>query len=238
VYSPLINDFVREPDDALVIWRFMRLPSFLSLLQTTKLFFIRLSKVNDPYECEVPDWAFEKLARSRPLTLDDTLTTRIRELFRLFRATQCVCCWHKGPVESAAMWSLYSDNSGLAVRTTVGRLKSALRSCTEAVSIGEVLYEDFADGSLVEMIDNPGNLEWIPYFKRNSFEHEREIRAFVHDKNDSDGISLTVDLSDLVESVFLSPHSEPWVQDVIQTELNDHGLPHVKVVRSSLYQMK
>ncbi|HIF9358891.1 TPA: hypothetical protein ACX6RW_004050 [Photobacterium damselae] len=52
-----------------------------------------------------------------------------------------VNCWHSNRVESEAMWKLYSDNGkGIAVKTSVERLRSALKDQVfgKKVQIGKV----------------------------------------------------------------------------------------------------
>ena len=50
-----------------------------------------------------------------------------------------VNCWHAGEHESAALWGSYAGHAGLAVKSSVGRLKSAI-DVEWPFHIGEVSY--------------------------------------------------------------------------------------------------
>jgi hypothetical protein len=85
--------------------------------------------------------------------------------------------------------------------------------------------------------------------KRLSFEHERELRIIYYDSPNAwqlGGIwpavtsplahhSLLVDLSGLIESVWISPKSEKWLVKPVEELLRTFGLANVQVERSALY---
>jgi hypothetical protein len=79
--------------------------------------------------------------------------------------------------ESVAMWKLYTKGlDGVAIATTVGRLKDSLQADQRRFVIGQVSYRDeesdFNVGADVEI--DPLR----PIFeKRLSNEHEREVRV-------------------------------------------------------------
>jgi|HubBroStandDraft_1064217.scaffolds.fasta_scaffold165307_2 hypothetical protein len=57
-----------------------------------------------------------------------------------------ISCWHENDRESVAMWRLYvSGREGVALKTTVGRLRRVLAENSETwrrPTIGRVRYED------------------------------------------------------------------------------------------------
>lgn len=83
------------------------------------------------------------------------------------------------------------------------------------------------------------------FLKRKSFEHEREVRVlqwylpFTEDKVDwakaHESSELPVDLTVLIESVYISPTSPVWLVDAVRELLSRFGLPDVPVRRSELY---
>ena len=84
--------------------------------------------------------------------------------------------------ESAAMWSIYQSGQpqGIAVRSTYRRLSESITD-RRIVDIGEVSYVDFDHEQI------PRGITFYPYVhKRNSFEHERELRALYWTQADED----------------------------------------------------
>jgi hypothetical protein len=70
--------------------------------------------------------------------------------------------------------------------------------------------------------------------KRKSFEHEREVRALIHDHECNEkGKIIKCDLNTLVEEVFLSPSSPVWFFDLINDVNEKFGI-NVKVSQSRL----
>ena len=88
-----------------------------------------------------------------------------------------VSSWHLNAGESAAMWDLYlGTEPGVAIQSTVGALRQQMDAGSGAteVFIGAVEYIDYAT-------DSWGAFRAFNrvFHKRNSFEHEREIRAVI-----------------------------------------------------------
>lgn len=215
----------------------MQLPSLLSILQQKQLFFVAISHVRDPYDGDLPkavknrywDWAgfSPQDYESPPGSFGDHVENVIRK-------STCINCWHVNSVESAAMWSLYSSH-GVAIKSTVKRLINAVGSTREEVRIGAVQYVDFhapkmkeAERCLFEVV-----------VKRKSFDHEKELRAITFDLDVMNGKKrgkfVDVDVSELIETVYISPIVEDWIKDIVGQELKVHGLPDVSVKHSPLY---
>lgn len=88
-------------------------------------------------------------------------------------------------------------------------------------------------------------------YKRKSFEHEREVRAFRFDgpvsalannggvmierskRNDLSGKSIQVSIGDLIEDIVVSPTAPPWLTIVLSKMLEKYSLS-TKIRRSSL----
>lgn len=85
-----------------------------------------------------------------------------------------VSCWHQNDVESEAMWKLYAKEEGsVAIVTTVQKLVSILPK-----GVGDVIPVQYIDYENVNESLSPVN---AIFFKRKSFAHEREYRAFFFD---------------------------------------------------------
>jgi hypothetical protein len=143
-----------------------------------------------------------------------------RNYYALIAKSIAVNCWHINKGESEAMWRLYSDNGkGIAIKTSLGALKEAIgaRDSAFQVNIYPVKYLDFFDDKLkpADCIED-GHL--APLLKRLSYEHEREVRAFIVHKPETvrDGLNLEewkpvpvripVDVSRLLKAVHVSPY--------------------------------
>jgi hypothetical protein len=116
------------------------------------------------------------------------------------------------------MWDLYlRDGKGIAIRTTISRLKQALQPYRiqpdygiEDFWIGAVRYIDYRTQAL------RGDGFYGPFFhKRQSFAHEREFRVLVSLRMAEEfgvqvpefGIKVDVDTSKFVHSIYLAPQT-------------------------------
>lgn len=194
--------------------------SFVDLLQRRKLFFTRIEKLVDPYEgfysAEMKDVLAGKVSKAV-----------IRAAEKFSRRNYCVNCWHENEGESAAMWQVYSRSDGVAVRSTVKRLKESLHNERRRVSISRVHYS-----SATAPVAAPLAL------KRKSFEHEKEVRMWCLEADrangQENGVYIAVDLEVLLEAVFVSPSTGNWMPQVVQSTIELHGLD-IRAVQSKLY---
>jgi hypothetical protein len=146
------------------------------------------------------------------------------------------------------MWRLYTSGAeGIAIKTTVGRLKSALAEEPCSVTIGKVQY-----------IDHEIDDDWTapsfnvlgPIFcKRRSFLHEREVRAVITNPDEPElqlklaevqpglgqtftvpstlgerGLVVPVNLSRLVQQIVVSPQFPAWALKALQRVIEHSGL--------------
>jgi hypothetical protein len=237
MYEP--DDILELPKPNTVIWRFMSLPGLLSLLQRNQLFFGAMHRMSDPYEGALPEPVMNAYARWSGMSEDFQTHTATSDALRLLlRRMACINCWHANPVESAAMWNLYSPHHGIAIRSSIQRLIGALRIEQEQIRIGKVYYVDFSDPKPKDR--DSYFRDW--FVKRKSFEHEREIRALMDNykvlktqgSEQNCGTYAKVDVSVLVERIYVSPHVEQWVHDVVKQEVRLHGFPEVPIQQSDL----
>lgn len=161
----------------------------------------------------------------------DQLATRsavFRKLFNLLSKGTLVSCWYYSEYQSEAMWKLYSDQGkGVAVKTTVGKLRHALESAiaTERqtkIFLGKVKYLDYSDSTIAPsdcVVD--GHI--MPLLKRISYSHENEVRAFLCpdlDVNNLDDFVIKAymahcDVFSLIDGVYVSPFvGRPYVKAV------------------------
>jgi hypothetical protein len=230
---------MKEPENLDVpIWRYGDLAKFIALLDRRALYFCRVDKLGDPFEGSLTREDERRrgsmLAGAGPeagllFSNNERMTTR----------NVAVNCWHMNEQESAAMWRLYlAGSDGVALRSTFRRLKASLderaipdnaRMQSQSLQIGLVEYVDY------DLAITP------PYhrrcfYKRKSFEHEREVRALIYREPDTitlesiptyalfgDGLYVPVDITQLLEAVYVSPTSPPWFADVVRSVVARYG---------------
>ena len=232
--------FELPPDDAL-LWRYMDITKFLSLLNFQALFFARSDKLGDPFE-----GSFSKVNVSlRPhIYRFDAIPdaeehfSNFYRIMRRFRQFVVVNCWHWNQYESAAMWNRYAkDNYGLALRTDCKSLSRCL-AVNRNVKIGKVKYLDYSTTFIQE--SDP----MAPFMcKRKSFAHEAEVRAVIRlgslnnaARNPAPcdtGILQPVDVESLVKEIVVSPQSPDWFVELVQAIVAKYDF-RIPVHRSSL----
>ncbi len=255
----------RIPAPNAKLWRYMDLAKFLSLLEYSSLFFTRLDHFQDPFEGALgtqrneSSWSMReqqwrqkwievnsksnkvRLSNSEMQLLAENEFKEYRKTIKNWRTQNYVNCWHQSDCESEAMWQLYTRDSkqGVAIQTTFERLYQALSPIPQP-TFGLVKYINYNDY-------NNGNSKNTfcpfdaPWYKRESFAHEKEFRVIIEDtrKNgfrDWDK-TIRVDLNLLIDNLYISPEADKWfvelVKDIIrnrynlwlnvmQSELNDH----------------
>jgi hypothetical protein len=223
------------PPDPTTLWRYVDMERFLSLLSSKSLYMCRIDKFRDKWEGIWPHSLIHDIRTNwQPHRAQNFIDSS-----DLIKKAYFVSCWHASEFESAALWDLYSGKSGIAIRSTVSRLKQSIAEESEFY-IGEVKYIDFR----TEPAPNLNML--IPVFlKRKSFEYEREVRLlsphfpkngeYVDFEAPLDSKALTVDLNSLIDAIFVSPTAPQWLVPTIQDVLSRFGLPNISVEISQLY---
>jgi hypothetical protein len=228
-------DTPADISDETAIWRYMDLPRFVSMLATKSLWFAKAAQFHDdPYEgyCQVTARPFPADEYGPgPLTLENTGGKPVgisferfgaewshmsAEYFRGARELLYVNSWCLAD-ESMAMWHIYGSNGcGIAVKSTIGRYKLALKSeARSQFAFGRVEYhaeitehpemQVDLSGSAIPM---PGIGVWermlkLPFHKRTCFEYEREWRAALYQdpRPEIPGCDIEFDLEQLISAV-------------------------------------
>jgi hypothetical protein len=226
--------FLPPADENVKIWRYMDFTKFISLIVTSKLFFARADKFDDPFEGSWPKKNVDDRKTIFQHLPEEDKRKRLEGfsfIMKRFIRYNALNCWHENEYESAAMWKLYlKSDEGIAIQSTFKLLKKSILD-NETVFIGKVNYIDFEK----EIID-PGN-SYSPFLhKRKSFEHEREIRAIVSREPPSveeeppsnwqtfnlkvdtifDGIPIKVDIKTLIQKIHVAPNTPTWLFDLVK----------------------
>jgi len=216
------HSITRLPADHNVpIWRYINLAKLLDLLRTSELYFSRADNLNDPFE---GSWPLAGIKRRQERYVDSEKT--FQWLSQGYLSGSYVSCWHISPHESAAMWNLYLNASeGVAIRSTCGRLIEAVELSPEVVYLAEVRYINYGTEDFEEILQDNSLTPLV--YKRRSFEHEKELRAIACRAFSADnpklGIKVTVNISKLVEAVFVSPDAPSWFNPIIEDVVRRFG---------------
>jgi hypothetical protein len=223
-------------DKTTKIWRYMDVLKYISLLQTSSLYFCRADflKDVDPFEGSFPKKEYKYLIRT-------TSEEVAKNLYRFTSRDTYVNCWHLNEIESIAMWKLYSEaDKGIAVQSTYEKFVHSLANTEEDIFAGQVQYIDYENDIYYATSEhklNHGNAFTGFIHKRNIYEHEKEFRAIFHTKHEDEDVGkiIQVNLTNLIEKVVVSPAISNWIYDLIKniTENYYQGIDVVKSVFDS-----
>lgn len=218
---------VKTPHGNTTIWRYMGLGKFLDLIIHRRLFFSNAARLTDQYEATLPA---SNVAAMRtklenknfdPADLETEVNWRVAQINELRNLT-LVNCWAMSPHESYARWKIYLGGSkdGVAVKTTVGRLKKSLMRSgdryPEDVYLAEVDYAERIDTS-------PVNRLQVVATKKPYYEFEDEMRALIVNFPRSEGgiktpydmnigRHVSIELDELVDEIYVSPFAGSWLE--------------------------
>jgi hypothetical protein len=257
------EDKIETPDNNQKIWRYMDFSKYVDMLITNTLYFTRADKLEDPYDCSGMQFfgeQYKQLSSAYPDEVKER-TCQVNTFERLFVYLNC---WHMNDVESAALWRLYSENKyeTIAIQTTFGKLKSEIEnkwSRDGGPHITKVKYDIENAG---EPIGNPPEGRLFSalsraniIYKRKSFEHEQELRAFIYQgfdkeikekclrneahleklmKERDEFKRIPIDVVKLIEKVYVSPFAKDLFVELVK---NVSGELKDRVLKSDLYEL-
>jgi len=239
------------PCNDTVLWRFMDFTKFVSLLKSKAIYFSRADKFDDAFEGakgllkNKSIWnkyyldyfinaiqtapGEEERGRTNKEILKDA--KRLLQQFNSIESHNIhtfISCWHENKYESEAMWKLYTSSleQGIAIKTTYKKLYYALGR-NPRIAIGRVNYIDYS-----QRFAKHDGAYW---FKRKSFEHEKEVRAIIYDYNTNNEVGklIPVNLNLLIDRIYLSPVSQTWFYELLKDVTNKYNLKK-KIVISDL----
>lgn len=216
----LENKDITLPAEDTIVWKYLDLSKFLDLLLCRQLFMSRSDKFEDQYEGTFSEPTFEELKKisgNNPEFLDK---------YKERRKNVVISSWHINEYESYAMWQIFTkNNEGLAIQSTIGRMKAALDPENRYEQhIGEVKYIDYKKEKI------PFDNNFFPFlFKRKSFQYEREVRIIAdlspHNLSINEGVKASVDINRLIEKVYIHPKSENWYKNLVFQLMEQLGFP-------------
>ena len=240
------------PSDNTVLWRFMDFTKFVSLLKTKSLYFSRADQFSDPFEgakgllrnknkwdkkyieffteacTNLPEGKTSEKSEKEILKDAKRLLGQLENIGPKQLKETFINCWHENDYESEAMWKLYTTSleQGIAIKTNYKRLYTSLGKNPD-IAIGGINYIDF-DNSFAGVNDSF-------WYKRKSFEHEKEVRAIFCDRNNQNDLGklISVDLNKLIDKIYISPTSQVWFKELVKDILSKYNIKK-KIGESSM----
>ena len=212
------------PPSNTVIWRYLSLAKFISLLNDSKLFFSRSDKFEDCME--------GKMSVMDKKIYESWGASNIAErMERGGLGCAFINCWVMSEEELYLMWSAYSSlTEGVAVKSSIERLINSLDANDKReIYISDVQYLDYEKQNT---FDKTGKIlnALAPYFcKRSYFNQERELRMVHYDykmrpNKDNCYVEFDVCLDTLIDEIWVSPKAAPWFVKLIDKELELHSI--------------
>jgi hypothetical protein len=229
-----------------VIWRYMTFEKFCWLIEKSLLRHTRLDQFEDPFEGAVTN-AYARMRDTGELEPYFGLKEHEPWTFKSLRYRQFATCWHASEHESDAQWKLYAaGGAGIAVVSTMARLRDSVDLNPRQGILADVAYVDFENHGMRRQtggrtVIRPGHL------KRNSFEHEKEVRGIILTDLIVEGGSFTmddaflekqrhlqpkfidakVDLKGLIQAIVVSPVAKPFIEELVRIVTERHDLDHL-----------
>lgn len=224
------DDRFKVPTEDARIWRYMKFDRLKDLVERQALYFCAIDRLKkeDPYEGS--QYAC-KLLSQVPLSTARQFAAQV---------SQCgpaiaVNCWHANDAESMAMWKIYAwQEKSVALQSSFGRLVESLSRVSDNIYAGLVKY---TDTPIRHPTGAEGDKLTTCMTKRECFDFERELRAFVWDtsrvaRTEDGGAYVPVDLPRLIKSVYISPTSTENMVGEVTSLLASRGLrAHVQKSR-------
>jgi hypothetical protein len=235
--------------------RYLDFTKFEDLLNSLSLYFTAIDRFEDPFEGSLPklviqdmNSAFknnpemdekEEKENEKKFGKDSSIEkpgSPLKDYFIGVKKMYAVNC-HINNVESAAMWKLYlKSNEGIAIQSKIGNLYSVLDKSDIGIYLSEVKYIDYERETF-----NWHDAETPLIYKRKSFEHERELRGIIRPSSvngvneaiQNGGIKIRIDLKELIENIYVSPSSPPWLSNLVNDTSKKFGYDF-KIINSKL----
>ena len=222
------------PEDSAIVWHYFSLPKFIGLLESSELFFSRQDQFDDTREGRLSELDKQFLSKYPAGMVEHMESDKVGCYY--------ANCWTLSESDEYVLWNTYASLfDGIAVKSTVGRIKEALDSKDErSVYIAKVQYYDEITGSTFNASGGIINLLSLAFSKRKYFNAEKELRLLFHDNdarlddNSPRSVSFHVDLNKLIDSLYVAPKSYPWFKDAIAHMIELYGLTMIKVSKSSI----
>jgi hypothetical protein len=242
-------------------WRYIELHKLFDLLLNKQIFFSRLDSFedgleglteyglhlklfthNDPYTYENINPTFDKETKDRIIEQDRYDRKKYEEQITTSQQTQFASCWFHGNRESIAMWKLYSQKDGVALKfnareltdTILAGAKSYTNTDFHHLTFGPVVYKNIWPFDSEETFENRFNA----MKKDKSYIHENEFRFIAVIPVDKKGVykKLTLPIGELSTydlQIITNPFMEEWKVENLMEILKPYNVD-TKVIKSQI----
>lgn len=232
-----------------VVWRYLPFSKFVSMISYEALWFCRLSFLTDKFEGTLPYRTFEKTKAQddvwKSLFTHPDHQREIEEWAERNvedgQSLIAVNCWFIGDDESERMWQDYVVSSeGVAIRSTIRKLRESIYLPRDFSFIGRVNYVDFDQYEMT--LYEGAQAHHRAFLKdRVRFEHEQELRILTMNfRTDvcldplgrplthkelvgggmnnfhEPGIHVRVKLDQLFDTIVVAPGAQDWFYNLMQ----------------------
>ncbi|MFK5914987.1 MAG: DUF2971 domain-containing protein [Woeseiaceae bacterium] len=220
-----------------ILWRYMDLSKFISLLEKNALWLARADTFRDKHEGRLP-YDMRKLIDKAYIDFekeDKPLIKNVDDFQDFLRKNTFINCWHKNFDESMVMWEIYGKGTdAIAIQTTVEKFKDSIDTSNIAghsLKLNNVIYKSADEIS-----------EVLPYedcffIKRPHFSYEEEVRISLDTYSTNNptkkkpyGYYLPVFLNGFIEKILIHPDSPGWYMDAIKSIIVKYEI-HAPIVR-------
>jgi len=232
------------------IWRYVDLDRFVTMLVSGALRFTKAANFgDDPWEgfCNVmvPSTQMPEAGLNGTIRLESSeqilksLADSSRKYLEDARHHLYVNSWSLC-VDSMAMWKIYgSKGRGLAIQSSIGRCKAALRFNvpSDHYQFGPVDYIDEITASprvledFTTVVPLPGSelrkrITSKAFLKRSAYKYEEEWRGALYQdrRPDVTGVDIACEFETLIESVLVGPNAPDFILGVIEDLMSRFGI--------------
>lgn len=227
------HEAFNPPPERATLWRYMDIPKYLQMLSSHSIWFSRADLLGDPFEGSTTQITKDAVGALYNSFIPTDFADRSMDLFSksllMSKLRTYVNSWHCSEIESAAMWNLYRKEYGISIISSVERMKESF-TWEDEIFPSRINYVDYETTFMPQ-----GNVFWPFVHKRQSFEHEKEVRlislsieasrALPHDVNAKTfaemaertpvGYQVPTDLMKLIAEVRIDPSAPVWLASTI-----------------------
>ena len=233
------------------LWKYLDIFKLISLISTKEIHFTRFDKLDDGLEGLTYEAIKLMLRTQNPPSTRDSLKhlgtddnninfiiqeeqeIRKKLEYEIYcsQKTQFVSCWFLNNKESLAMWNIYSEKNGVAlkfkakplVETIIASAKSYTNSDFEKMYYGKVDYKNLWP------YDETCDGKFNGLKKDNSYNHENEFRFVTVVKGKHAGIhsNFKLPISDIKNfdlEIISNPYIKDWQYKSLEHLLSKFGL--------------
>ncbi|SEM72712.1 hypothetical protein [Nitrosomonas marina] len=218
----ILNLKPEDLDGKAILWRYMDVAKFISMLEQNAIWLARADTVFDKHEGRFPVEMQESINKAYQ-DFDDNDNSPVKDAndFQEYLIKNTfISCWHHNLQENMVMWEIYGkDKNAVAIQTTVDGIASNVNPsvlCGHSLIFKDVTYNNADEVS--------GVLKYEDCFfrKRRHFSFEQEVRISLDTysrykpaKRTPYGYKLPILLSGMIDKVVVHPDSLDWFFDVV-----------------------